>query len=114
MRGFGFAGFTILGIPYWGFTLWGFKLSVPHSRKPPNTPTASREHTWWILMAGLLCSLGTWTLFGTVPEAEQKYKVVSNGTWLRGTDQSGQPFADPAPYKVTRLGLGVGHWCRTV
>ncbi|CAE7311043.1 Nudt22 [Symbiodinium natans] len=41
----------------------------------------------------------------TVPEAEQKYKVVSNGTWLCGTDQSGRPFADPAPYKVKHC------WC---
>ena len=52
--------------------------------------------------------------FGTAPEAEQKYKVVSNGTWLCGTDQSGRPFADPAPYKVTLQGLLVRHWCRTV
>ncbi|CAE7224897.1 Nudt22 [Symbiodinium natans] len=42
----------------------------------------------------------------TVPEAERAYKVVSNGTWRCGTDQSGQPFAvDPAPWHIKHC------WC---
>ena len=36
----------------------------------------------------------------TVPEADRKYKVTSNGTWLCGTDQSGHWFQeDPAPFR---------------
>jgi len=37
----------------------------------------------------------------TVPEAEQSYKVMSNGMWKCGTDQSGVPYkVDPAPWHV--------------
>jgi len=37
----------------------------------------------------------------TVPEAEQAYKVMSNGMWKCGTDQSGVQYkVDPAPWHV--------------
>ena len=36
-----------------------------------------------------------------VPEAEQSYKVMSNGMWKCGTDQSGVQYkVDPAPWRV--------------
>ena len=65
--------------------------------------------TYWCATDGDMCDCRGEITFApelfngevyTIPEAERGYKVVSNGQWRCGTDQSGQPYqVDPAQWR---------------